>query len=244
MDWLTEVRDDRPVVAEFDQESYSSGVPARLLVQVADRNGQPVDGASVEASLTIEGETARVRAVLEKGAVGHGVSRRVRRGPVQGVSPAPWGPVAHDATPHGHGSSVYQHNLRCAPTAGVPGRYEAAIATDQPGELTATVTVRVNGKRLGSDEAKADVEPAVTELLASRPSPELLSAIAEASGGRAVRAEQANGLAEIAAVKATVVERPSRRLPTRLPTREPWVLIALVILWTLDWGLRRRRLLR
>ena len=49
--WLTEVRDDRPVVAEFDREQYQAGEPARLLVQVTDAHFQPVTEALVIAKV-------------------------------------------------------------------------------------------------------------------------------------------------------------------------------------------------
>jgi len=51
VDWLTEVRDDRPVVAEFERDQYQMGTPARLLVQVTDPSFQPVTSAQVTAEL-------------------------------------------------------------------------------------------------------------------------------------------------------------------------------------------------
>ncbi|MDI9585043.1 MAG: hypothetical protein QM473_12540 [Acidobacteriota bacterium] len=59
LDWLTEVRDDRPVVAEFDRDAYPLGESARLLVQVSDSAGLPVDGAEVTARTELAGERGR-----------------------------------------------------------------------------------------------------------------------------------------------------------------------------------------
>ncbi|NSW58459.1 MAG: hypothetical protein HPY44_20815 [Armatimonadetes bacterium] len=59
LDWLTEVRDDRPVVAEFDRAAYPLGEHARLLVQVSDSTGLPVDGAEVIARTQLAGEKGR-----------------------------------------------------------------------------------------------------------------------------------------------------------------------------------------
>lgn len=59
LDWLTEVRDDRPVVAEFDRDAYPLGESARLLVQVSDSAGLPVDGAEVTVGTELGGDKGR-----------------------------------------------------------------------------------------------------------------------------------------------------------------------------------------
>ncbi|MEN6344494.1 MAG: hypothetical protein ABFE16_04265 [Armatimonadia bacterium] len=48
-DWLTEPRDDRPVVAHFERERYDAGTVPRLLVEVTDSALRPVSGATVTA---------------------------------------------------------------------------------------------------------------------------------------------------------------------------------------------------
>ncbi len=55
--------------------------------------------------------------LLNKGTVGQGAPDRVRRGALQGVSQAPWGPVTQTVTPHGHVLFLPRHNQRRAPAA-------------------------------------------------------------------------------------------------------------------------------
>jgi len=63
---------------------------------------------------------------------GHGVSRRVRRGPVQGISQASWGHVAlrsrRAVTPHDHAPRVPQHNPLETPAPEFPGGLIGLIA--------------------------------------------------------------------------------------------------------------------
>lgn len=51
-DWLTEPRDDRPVVAHFERERYDAGTTPRLLVEVTDGALRPVSGATVTARVS------------------------------------------------------------------------------------------------------------------------------------------------------------------------------------------------
>lgn len=185
LDWLTEVRDRRPAVAEFDREVYEAGAPARLIVQVTDASFQPVTGATV---------------------------------------------VAEVLTPAGAG------RVTCAPVEGHAGRYEAAIATEREGPLRVRVTAREGGRELGRDDAEAAVTPVLRELAAGRPDLRLLRALGEAGGGGHASAERAAELA--AAVRPA--PRTVERVAHDIPARGPGMLALLIMIWALDWGLRRR----
>lgn len=59
--WLTEVRQDQPVVAHFDRQQYQAGAPARLMVQVADAAFRPLPDAQVTARVRLpDGATLQV----------------------------------------------------------------------------------------------------------------------------------------------------------------------------------------
>jgi hypothetical protein len=47
--WLTETGQRRPVTAEFDRDTYETGMPARLVVHVQDGAGRPQEGVAVAA---------------------------------------------------------------------------------------------------------------------------------------------------------------------------------------------------
>lgn len=181
LDWLTEVRDDRPVVAEFEREQYPVGTPARLIVQVTDESFQPVSGAQVVARLQPGG-------------------------------------TRYPCTPLGD------------------GRYEATIATPEPGALRVAVTASAGARRIGADEAATDVISAAAELLHSRPRPELLRRVAEASEGRSLRPEAVPAAAQSLAPAPRTV----RRSTTVDRSRGAAMLVLVVLIWALDWSLRRR----
>jgi len=62
VDWLTQLRDDRPVVAQLDREQYEQGAIARLVAQVTDGEAQPVNGATLVAKVSAADQQAhRVR---------------------------------------------------------------------------------------------------------------------------------------------------------------------------------------
>lgn len=185
VDWLTEVRDRRPVVAEFDRELYEAGAPARLLVQVTDASFQPVTGATV---------------------------------------------VAEVLAPAGAGRAT------CAPVEGDAGRYEAVIAAEREGPLKVRVTARHNGRELGADRAEATVKAVLRELADGRPDLRLLRVLGEAGGGGHASAQRAADLAPAARPQPHTVQRVAHDIPARGPA----MLAFLIMIWALDWGLRRR----
>ncbi len=181
VDWLTEVRDDRPVVAVYEREPYPVGTPARLIVQVTDESFRPVSGAQVVAQVQPEGA-----------------------------------------------------RYPCTPLE--DGRYEATIATPEPGALRVAVTASAGARRIGSDEAATDLIAAAAELLHSRPRPELLRRVAEAADGQSLSPEAVPAQAGHLAPAPTTV----RRSTTVDRSRGAATLVLVVLIWALDWSLRRR----
>lgn len=186
LDWLCETRDDRPVTAEFDRDTYSQDMPARLVVQVREPDARPVTGAVV---------------------------------------------VAEVRTPRGQ-----PQRLICSPSPTEAGRYETALATENVGSLRVGVTATAQGKRLGTCEAEVNVVEALAELGTGEPHPELLTALGRAAGGGTASARAPESLA----AGLTLPASSQQRMVWRCPARGWWMLLALVVLWSLDWSLRRR----
>lgn len=124
--------------------------------------------------------------------------------------------------------------LSAAPTA-TPGQYAASFPAGVPGEYRAQATARRGGSSLGSDAREFEVTEPLGELTdAARP--DVLAAIADATGGRALPLAQAGELAELLPLTPTFEERTVDLRPARTLV---FFLVVLAI-GGADWLLRRR----
>lgn len=106
----------------------------------------------------------------------------------------------------------------------------------EPGTYVIRVDARADGERIGRAEEPVIVESADVELAAPFPRPELMRALADASGGRYFDVSESLGDIEIEDARRVEVDR-TRRIPI-------WdtfgALIALLVIAGLEWWLRRR----
>ncbi len=124
--------------------------------------------------------------------------------------------------------------LTAAPTS-TPGRYVASFTAGAPGEYRARATADVGEQRIGADDRRFDVTEPLGELT-DAPRPEVLEAIAEATGGRYLPLERADEMAGLLPLEAIVEERAVELRPARTIT---FFLVLLAIAGA-DWLLRRR----
>ena len=121
-----------------------------------------------------------------------------------------------------------------APTA-ASGEYSASFIAGDPGRYRVGVAAHLpDGGEIGG-ERRFDVTPPIGELT-DRPRPEVLEAIAQATGGRCLPIERAAEMAELLPLAPVVEERTVELRPARTPA---FFLVLLVIAGA-DWLLRRR----
>ncbi len=117
-----------------------------------------------------------------------------------------------------------------------PGVYLTLLSADEVGPWRLTASAEHEGRAIGEDARSVEVTPAVGELARGAARPELLAAIAEASGGVYRPIERAGELAEELPLTAgeTVVTEDLH------PARTAVFFILALIIAGADWLLRRR----
>ena len=125
--------------------------------------------------------------------------------------------------------------LSLAESAGAPGRYEGGVAMDEAGTRSLVARAAVRGADVGSDSREVAVTPPRRELADPAQDVLFLRALAEASGGAYIPADQVDRLPEV--IHLTPSERTSVQ-------RIAWgrsvpLLIALLAIACVDWFLRR-----
>ncbi len=122
-----------------------------------------------------------------------------------------------------------------ATATGTPGEYSASFIAGDPGSYQARAMAYLpDGGEIG-DRRRFDVTPPIGEL-ADRPRPEVLEAIAAATGGRCLPLERAGEIAELLPLAPVVEERTVELRPARTLS---FFLVLLAIAGA-DWLLRRR----
>jgi uncharacterized membrane protein len=125
--------------------------------------------------------------------------------------------------------------VQLAETAGSPGRYEGGLPLTAPGPIRLTATATLRGARIGADTHEIAVEPSSLELAEPAQDVAFLRALADASGGTYVPAQQAERLPQLLDLAPR-----ARQVTTHLArARSAWALAALLALLTCDWLLRR-----
>ena len=106
----------------------------------------------------------------------------------------------------------------------------------QSGAYRVRARASLQGKDVGTGQAVFVVESRSAEVTRAAPRPDLLKAIADASGGKALEASAS--LSDIAIINPEVVEVDRRRNIELWDNA--WALAALVAIFAADWALRRR----
>ncbi len=120
-------------------------------------------------------------------------------------------------------------------TSGTPGEYVAGFLAGDPGRYEIRATVRLpDGDTIGA-RRRFDVTAPVGEL-ADRPRPEVLEAIARATGGRCLPIERADEMARLLPLAPVVEERTIELRPARTAA----FFAVLLVIAGADWLLRRR----
>jgi len=134
---------------------------------------------------------------------------------------------AEDAMPHPSGSAV----------AGPDGSARLALLPLPAGAYKATVTARrADGTTVGQAEDAFVVAPATRELVEAAPRPEILQAMAKATGGKVI--DSGDQLSALPWRDPALVEVGQR---TSKPLWDNWkVLLVLCIVVGAEWTLRRR----
>lgn len=116
------------------------------------------------------------------------------------------------------------------------GVYIALLSADEVGPWRLATSAEYEGRALGEDARNVEVTPAVGELARGAARPELLTAIAEASGGIHRSIERAGELADempLATSEVVVTE-------DLYPARTAAFFVLMLIIASVDWLLRRR----
>jgi len=120
-------------------------------------------------------------------------------------------------------------------TAGSPGRYEGGLPLTAPGAVGLTATATLRGARIGADSREVAVEPSHLELTEPAQDAAFLRALADASGGAYLPADQAARVAQV----LNLTPRERRTTLHLAWARSAWALAALVLVLAFDWLLRR-----
>ncbi|HVX12564.1 MAG TPA: hypothetical protein VHC22_15390 [Pirellulales bacterium] len=128
--------------------------------------------------------------------------------------------------------------LTAEPSEQSAGAYETSFASRTPGAYRAKVVAKAeDASEIGQRETGWTVEPSVEELLTLKPNRELLSRIAESTGGEMVSAD---------GLDAFVSGLPNRKVPVTdtwtYPLWHQWPVFLLAIACLIgEWGLRRAK---
>lgn len=173
-----------------------------------------------------------VRAILSREVCAEGEIVRLAADVVdEAFEPVP------DATVTGELTGAEDHEtVVLTPVGGAAGRYEAALVAPADGTYQLKVEARREGQVLGRDELRLVVEPRSAERERPEQNVALLRELADATGGRYFRPDQMDQLA--AALPRR--EKTALQWVVNEPWRSPWALVGIVLLASLDWGLRRR----
>jgi hypothetical protein len=116
------------------------------------------------------------------------------------------------------------------------GVYQATYVPRQPGAYRAEAAATApDGNPIGQSQAGWTSDPAAEEFRQLRSNRELLSRLAEKTGGELVPSEQ---------IEQFVAELPNRRAEITEPYvnplwHQPWVFLLAIACLTAEWGLRR-----
>ncbi|RME95928.1 MAG: hypothetical protein D6766_01970 [Verrucomicrobia bacterium] len=128
--------------------------------------------------------------------------------------------------------------LRAEPSSDEPGLFTVLHTAPRAGAFRAEATAtNYLGALIGEAEAGWTVDPAAAEFRSLQPNLGLLETIARVSGGRVV---------EPAELDALVRELPTRGAPVmetwnRPLWHNPWVFLAALLAFVVEWGLRRAK---
>jgi hypothetical protein len=127
--------------------------------------------------------------------------------------------------------------VRIAFTPGGPGAYTASFPSPGPGRWQVSVRATRDGRELGRARTEFAVDRWTLEALRAQPDSAAMAAIAEASGGRFAKAEDAAGWARALDTRTLLRKRTaSARL-----WESPWLFAMIVAMLSVEWGWRRRR---
>lgn len=117
------------------------------------------------------------------------------------------------------------------------GRYRMGFAGLEPGEHAFQVVARHDGKQVGQDQGRFVVETHTVEGVDLRADPELLAAIARASGGDYRPLDRWEELADRLRVAPTLI-REERSAGVGI--EHTWLMAVVVALVSLEWLIRKR----
>jgi len=120
---------------------------------------------------------------------------------------------------------------------GVPGTYQTELTGLDSGDFTFRVQAEHGGVNIGQSEGSFFVEGHTVESQDLRADPELLAAIAGASGGQYRELEAWRELSNVLRPKPKLVQQEQR---LALEVRDLFWFALLVTLLTAEWLLRRR----
>lgn len=128
--------------------------------------------------------------------------------------------------------------IRTEPSMEEAGLFTAVHTAPRAGGFRAIATAtNALGALIGEAETGWTVDPAAAEFRSLQPNRTLLESIARASGGRVVEPHELTALVrELPTRSAPVMETWSRPL-----WHNPWVFLAALLAFVLEWGLRRAR---
>lgn len=171
----------------------------------------------------------RVLLMLDPPVAPYGLPVRALVQVSQGLQPTTDAQVTVKVRGAGH-----TETLTCRPTA-VPGRYQAAIGNLDPSTYTVAAEA-TRGSVLGKDERRLVVEPGGAELSRLTLQEGALREVSAAGGGQYAPLAGLDQLLQ--AIPATA---QTRQVPVeRHPWRSSWAFIAILMLCTVEWVLRRR----
>ncbi len=147
----------------------------------------------------------------------------------------------YQPVPNAHLTLSLEHNGTALATdeltTGEGGSAKRRYPELPPGAFRITAKASASGRQLGEGQGVFVVEARSVELLRGAPRPDLLAAIADATGGRAADLDTA--LTDLEIVDPDVVEVDRRRNLELWDNA--WAMVLGVALFAADWALRRRR---
>ncbi len=116
------------------------------------------------------------------------------------------------------------------------GTYQVLLPAEVEGSYRATARASLQGAGIGADSAGFEVVAAIRELAQGRARPEVLEAIAEATGGKYLPIERAAEMAEL----LPLGERLEPQHTELRPARTALFFLLVLAVAAADWALRRR----